>query len=410
MNIAQKSKIFYKTFKGSYTQNYNFDVTGNITEKTSKENTLTGTKTGDNLNYSLSYNLDPNYAHRFINIGERYYKYDEVGNIIAEKDGDFNTDDEEYIAVEKVGDALYGTEDAWGYYKEETESESKKRQRYHREFSWDERNNLIKIKDNNIEVMFVYGKDGKRSNKYTKDTETLYFNNFWTYYIDGSTSLTGGKVSKHIFLGNTRLATAINSYSNVGTGYTGEEKEHIYYYHSDHLGSASLISDYNGNEYERIEYTPYGETWLDIKIEGAKEINPLSYRFSAKEIDDETGLYYYGARYLNPKNSMWMSADPALGEYVSSSDAGCGGIYNHINMNLYHYAGNNPIRYTDPDGREIKKVSSTYMTEIDPLVKINHTQNTVYNSGCVLTAYFRMAQALGYEGDLKKDECLCRRA
>ena len=67
-----------------------------------------------------------------------------------------------------------------------------------------------------------------------------------------------------------------------------------------------------------------------------------------------------GARYLDPKYSRWISKDPALGEYVpaagkgNSENAGnlpgMGGIYNHINGNLYHYAANNPMRYTDPTG------------------------------------------------------------
>jgi RHS repeat-associated protein len=81
------------------------------------------------------------------------------------------------------------------------------------------------------------------------------------------------------------------------------------------------------------------------------------FRFTGKELDQETGLYYYGARYLDPKTSRWISADPAMGEYVPSPGQrksrlpGLGGIYNIVNMHVYAYTHNNPINLTDPDGK-----------------------------------------------------------
>ena len=60
-----------------------------------------------------------------------------------------------------------------------------------------------------------------------------------------------------------------------------------------------------------------------------------------------------GARYLDPKYSRWLSTDPALSSYVEKNyDGPSGGIFNSVNLNLYHYGGNNPIKYVDPDGRE----------------------------------------------------------
>jgi hypothetical protein len=96
----------------------------------------------------------------------------------------------------------------------------------------------------------------------------------------------------------------------------------------------------------------------------------LPFRFTGKELDEETGLYYYGARYLDPRVSRWLSADPAVGEYIPSAPVneearrrngnlpGMGGVYNLVNLHVYHYAGNNPIKYTDPDGKWVYNNSS----------------------------------------------------
>ena len=178
----------------------------------------------------------------------------------------------------------------------------------------------------------------------------------WTFHTDSGNSVYGGQTAKNIYLGETRIVTKLNSGDEPTYN---EEYYKQYYYHSDHLGSASLITDYKGDEYQRIEYTPYGETWVEKTRNTGLEYLP--YRFTGKEIDEETGLYYYGARYLDPRYSRWISTDPALGEYIpgagkaTASEAGSlpgmGGIFNTVNLQLYHYAGNNPVKYTDPDGR-----------------------------------------------------------
>ena len=72
---------------------------------------------------------------------------------------------------------------------------------------------------------------------------------------------------------------------------------------------------------------------------------------TGKERDFETGLYYYGARYLDSKTGRWLSGDPAVSDYVAGSKEGQGGIYNTFNLHLYNYSNNNPLKYIDPDGK-----------------------------------------------------------
>jgi RHS repeat-associated protein len=113
-----------------------------------------------------------------------------------------------------------------------------------------------------------------------------------------------------------------------------------------------------GEIYEQLEYTPYGELW----VEHVPVVETMPFRFTGKERDGETGLYYFGARYLNPQTSMWLSADPAMGEYIPQAPIndeakkynqnlpGLGGVYNYVNLHAYHYAGNNPVKLVDPGG------------------------------------------------------------
>ena len=375
-------------YKSNYSQTFTFDEIGlgNMMSKVSSE-TVTPHKTiGDNLNYSFNYVYDENFAHRLINAGDRYYKYDSNGNIICEQDahateaqtsitssdandeqssayGSFesNGDDVSYHKITKETNDVYSTDYGWGLFSEENGSGGGvKGSRYCRTYAWNEKNQLISSVDSNYNTAYVYGQDGQRSNKYTENSETLYFNKMWTLHTDSGNSVYGGQTSKNIYLGETRIVTKLNS----GDEPTYQEEYYKqYYYHSDHLGSASLISDYKGDEYQRIEYTPYGETWVEKTQNQGLEFLP--YKFTAKELDEETGLYYYGARYLDPRYSMWISTDPALGEYIPKAPVneeakkynqnlpGMGGVFNHINGNLYAYAGNNPVKYTDPDGEKL---------------------------------------------------------
>lgn len=71
-------------------------------------------------------------------------------------------------------------------------------------------------------------------------------------------------------------------------------------------------------------------------------------RLFGLSIDEVTGLYYYGARYYDPRTSVWQSPDPILGEYMSGQTNG--GVFNPKNLGLFTYAYNSPIVLKDPNG------------------------------------------------------------
>ena len=106
-----------------------------------------------------------------------------------------------------------------------------------------------------------------------------------------------------------------------------------FYYHPDHLGSSNYITNLDGEVVQRIEYVSFGEVF----IEERNNVWNTPYLFNAKEFDEETGMYYYGARYYEPRLSLWMSTDPLQEQYAS--------------ITSYCYVGNSPLTYIDPEGK-----------------------------------------------------------
>ena len=130
----------------------------------------------------------------------------------------------------------------------------------------------------------------------------------------------------------------------------GEEKE-VYFYHSDHLGSANWITDFSGVAVQHIQYLPYGEPYINQRPFGYSE----RFTFTGKERDEETGYGYFGARYMDHElMTMWLSVDPMSDKYPSISP--------------YAYCAWNPVKLVDPDGREL--VLTGESENVNSLLKI----------------------------------------
>jgi len=95
-----------------------------------------------------------------------------------------------------------------------------------------------------------------------------------------------------------------------------------------------MVLDADGNISQSVTYIPYGEIFVEER--NGSWNSP--YLFNSKELDEETGFYYYGARYLNPTSAVWMSVDPLWEKNIDASP--------------YSYCHGNPVKLIDPDGRD----------------------------------------------------------
>ena len=154
---------------------------------------------------------------------------------------------------------------------------------------------------------FIYDYSGRRVKK----------NN--TIYIGKLYECTSGTCTKYIFEGSSRIASKTAAAT--------------YYYHTDHLGSSSIITDSAGNKVEEIYYYPFGGTRLN---QGSVNVK---HKYTGQEEDSETGLYFYNARYYDPQLARFISADSIVQEPDDPQS-----------FNRYSYTRNNPLIYTDPTG------------------------------------------------------------
>ena len=253
-----------------------------------------------------------------------------------------------------------------------------------RTMMWTEDNRLQCVADDSYLSLFLYDAGGERTYKLTGNYRLQNTNGSWfeyytlenpTLYASPYLVATRHGYTKHYYAEGERIASKIGGggISNIGhalicSGNTGawdealrqlnvsrflpnsfldllsglydwrdslRQENDVYFYHPDHLGSSSWITDANGEAVQHLEYLPWGEDLIDQKLSG---FDGVRYTFSAKEKDSETGLSYFGSRYYSSDLSVWLSVDPMSDKYPSLSP--------------YSYCANNPVKVVDPNGEE----------------------------------------------------------
>ncbi len=183
---------------------------------------------------------------------------------------------------------------------------------------------------------YVYDANGERIRKITElsggavKDDRLYVGRAELYVKNGAGALT--RETLHVMDGKARVAM-VETRTDLPV-----PEQLVRYQLGNHLGSAVLELDDAAAIISYEEYFPFGSTSYQA-VRNHTEASKR-YRFTAKERDEESGFYYFGARYYPPWLARWLSPDP-VGPKAGES--------------VYDYAANNPATFHDPDGREPKR-------------------------------------------------------
>ena len=210
-----------------------------------------------------------------------------------------------------------------------------------RTLTWDAENRLRRIYDSRSGQLhlYTYNHLGERALKRYGKAQAMAVNDKdagalldtkdnYSAYVSPYFVRHNNRYTKHYYAGAMRIASKIGA--SGSTYAAGTDEPDLYFYHTDHLGSTTYITD-RKEVAQYVAYTPYGETFKEYR-------NVTPYKFNGKELDQETGYYYYGARYYDPGTALWFGTDPLAHKYPMNSP--------------YVYCNGNPVKYVDPDGME----------------------------------------------------------
>ncbi|MEK7283311.1 MAG: RHS repeat-associated core domain-containing protein, partial [Acidobacteriota bacterium] len=275
-----------------------------------------------NINFEYRYDDRP---HAPTRVGDLWLRYDPSGNVVERK---------------KEGTGAVET------------------------LTWDDDGRLIEVLRQGAYQRNYFDSTGSRVIKKSQAGETLYASEYFDLH-------NGQRATKHIFASGQRVASVLSHYqaptlgdrtppgqggTPPGQGGTPpgqtdpladpsppDAPGHPYYFHQDHLGSTSVLTDPDGEVHEVLLYFPDGEVW----IENGPRRPVNGYRFTGKPTDPETGFADFGQRFYDPQTSLWLAVDPAFSDEPSSA------IGKPLLLASYAYAAHSPMAFVDPDGRDV---------------------------------------------------------
>ncbi len=210
-----------------------------------------------------------------------------------------------------------------------------------RHFEWDHSDQMKAFRtqagtsEPSIHAQFLYDAAGQRVKKLVRrqgggvTTTVCIDGHFERHRWEPDGSGAGENSHLHLTDEDQRIALV-----RVGPPAPDDRGPAVQYHLGDHVGSSNLVVSEDGGVVNREEHLPYGGSSFG-------GFSKKRYRFTGRERDEESGLYYHGSRYYAPWLARWATSDPA-----GARDG----------LNLYSYARSNPLTFVDTDGTQAKKL------------------------------------------------------
>ena len=360
---------------------YTYDEVGNITQL--EDNSETQLAKIMEYQYDNLYRLTRASSTHAISGPDylRTYEYDPIGNILNKSElGDYTYNNTNPYQASDISGTGY-TYDSNGNLTSDG----------NQAYTYNYNDRLIQVDiDEEKTLTNKYDQSGLRTYKrLTTDTLDTLFNPITyldiTYYpnkvyeeniwqVEGDPLSQSTKENRHIFLGNQTIA-------NIRKVNDNPEKILIF---SDHLGSSSILTDSLSRVKTLYDYYPYGSSRQEIE----DGLHISAKRYTGQELDDETNLHYYKARYYEQDIGRFTQSDPLQNYLVMNVKDRTGRelwqiLINPIALNAYAYSGNNPINYIDPNGETFWAWATGKQSTEDYVIEIGQAGEYLYNNNAL---------------------------
>jgi len=300
---------------------FTYDPLGNLTSRTDGNENFTESFQYDPLNRLTQASINTNVYQT------KTFSYDAVGDLLSKSDvGNYTYPTPGWglpqpHAVTSVSGGTINTTFTYDANGNQLSGNG-------RSVTWRSYNKPASITQGTRAISFLDGPDHQRFMQTAPEGNTLYFDCFGVH-----AELTpGNNWNDYFAVGNVLVGQRV---TNAAT----ETVTASYFFHTDHLGSISVITDQYGSVVQRLSYDPWGKSRLPNGADGQPSNPPTTRGFTAQEELTVSGLVHLNGRVYDPMFGRMISADPTVPDPLDAQA-----------WNRYSYVGNDPLTFTDPSG------------------------------------------------------------